>query len=416
MKPALIVIGLLVNIIVIHSLSLTAYASDILLNEIMAHPSEDDTEWVELINTSNAEIDLTGWIIRDGNSQDNDDLILSGNIKPGEIIAYANTKNATWLNNFSSKSSTPETIKLFNGTEPINDYAYDKTYIGKSFSRIPDGSTNWTVGTEPTRGTANSYLITNSPIPSPTYSQVTNTPTLSPTKTPPKVTISDNPSTQNSNQSFSVKVRMEGFPTNSKYFLKGAFFKTTNYFGKTKVDGIWIKYGEGYTSQYPISTNDQGEFEGNIEILADTEDSGFTDAGEYNFRVGYYKEGSSSVSWSNQVIITLYAAQITPESPPTNTPTSKSQTATVTPKPTGKVLSASTSGVTSPTVTTKSAELQSSGEPFSIDLDTQSNPLDNQTKSGRDNRWIFILSGLLLFFAGISTFVYYLKSREVSSV
>ncbi len=43
-----------------------AARGDVVINEFVADPSDNDTEWIELYNNSNQTIDLAGWILEDG--------------------------------------------------------------------------------------------------------------------------------------------------------------------------------------------------------------------------------------------------------------------------------------------------------------------------------------------------------------
>ncbi|KKR80966.1 MAG: hypothetical protein UU73_C0001G0224 [Candidatus Daviesbacteria bacterium GW2011_GWA1_41_61] len=152
----------------------TTKASDIVLNEVMAKP-DDETEWVEIYNPTDQTVDLTGWIIKDGNST-SDDLTLDGEISPLSFRVFDHSKG--WLND----SGDGDTVTLLNGTTTINSYTYQKASAGKTFGRQPDGG-SWAENLTPTKGSTNGDPPT--PTPSPTETP-TSTPTPSDTPTPTK--------------------------------------------------------------------------------------------------------------------------------------------------------------------------------------------------------------------------------------
>lgn len=159
--------------------STNAYAQGVLLNEIMANPS-DNTEWVELYNSSNEVIDLSDWKIKDGNTLINDDLTLTGQISPLSFVVLDHSKG--WLND-----SGNEIITLLNKNgEIVDTYSYSGTTKGKTYGRQPDGL-DWIANLEPSKGTSNGSASTPSPSPTFTPSSSPNpTKTSSPTASPKK--------------------------------------------------------------------------------------------------------------------------------------------------------------------------------------------------------------------------------------
>lgn len=186
----------------------------------------------------------------------------------------------------------------------------------------------------------NVNLTSSTPTPSSTSNP-------SPTSSSPSslFSISNTPSQVNSDQSFNVTVNLN-LPNdpNTNFFLKGAFKKSdsSNYFGLTKVEGIWVKNSVSYTNQYKITTDSSGNWSGTLEVKVDMDDSGFTGSGDYIFKVGRYKQSDNpSVVWSNESDVNITAAQSTPSpssapkpsSPPNssnNSPTSSKSNLTKT--------------------------------------------------------------------------------------
>jgi hypothetical protein len=130
-----------------------------------------------LYNDSDVDINLSGYLLEDGNSSQTDDLILNGIIISKGFMVFNHTEG--WLNNGG------DTIKLYNNASPsaiIDQYTYGNVDSSKSVARIPNGSENWEITSSITN---NSLNPTPSPSPSPSPTQIpTQEPTFTPTNTP----------------------------------------------------------------------------------------------------------------------------------------------------------------------------------------------------------------------------------------
>lgn len=104
---------------------------------------------------------------------------------------------------------------------------------------------------------------------------------------------------------------------NTSYYLKGAFVSSggSNYFGQTKVGGSWVKNSTSYSSQLPITTDSSGNWNGNIVVMVDPLDSGYTGSGSYIFKVAKYSTSGSSLVWSNESIVNVNNVFIVTENP-----------------------------------------------------------------------------------------------------
>lgn len=164
---------------------------------------------------------------------------------------------------------------------------------------------------------------TTSPTPSPSASPPPSpSPTPTPTPTPsgspspqPIITfeVTSLPSKVTSSESFTIKVSLKNLTVNSKYYLKGAFLIDggSNYFGKTKVGGEWVKNNQTFSSQLPITTDPLGYWNGEITLMPDSEDSGFTGSGPYIFKVARYNSSGSGPTWSNPINIEVTKEEVT---------------------------------------------------------------------------------------------------------
>lgn len=139
--------------------------------------------------------------------------------------------------------------------------------------------------------------------------------------------------TFNGDQEVTFTASASGFATGESFYIKGAFHKadSTNYFGLTKSGDTWVKNSVTATNQRKVTV---GDWNGQLTVKPDYDDSGFSDNGEYQFKVGFYTISNnepSSVKWSDTVMtVSLTRPPATPTPNPTQTPSS---TPTRTPTP-----------------------------------------------------------------------------------
>lgn len=129
-------------------------------------------------------------------------------------------------------------------------------------------------------------------------------------------------SSLNGDQEMTVLASSSGLVSTDTIYIKGAFFSegSSNYFGYTKFGDSWIKNSATTTSQKKVNV---GEWDGQLTVKPDYTDTGFTESGMYQFKVGFYTIASdtdpSSVKWSNTVSIFLEKPLPTLTPVPTNT-------------------------------------------------------------------------------------------------
>lgn len=146
---------------------------DVLISEVMANPKGgfglSETEYIELHNTTNKEISLTGWFLMYGDKS----TALEGIIPAGAYaVLYRNgreieiDKGGVEIPLLSFPSALANTGKqlslLFNGKTPIDDIAYPEAKPGVSWER--EGNT-WKLsldGRGGTPGSVNSSVPTDS--------------------------------------------------------------------------------------------------------------------------------------------------------------------------------------------------------------------------------------------------------------
>ncbi|OGL59749.1 hypothetical protein A3H10_03025 [Candidatus Uhrbacteria bacterium RIFCSPLOWO2_12_FULL_46_10] len=152
---------------------LSILPGDILINEFVADPTDEDEEWIELINRTGRDIDLTGWIIEEGGERQ---TILSGAVAgtvPNNFFVVMKPKGN--LNNAGDHIA----LKTQNG-QIIDELSYGNWADGNladnapaasdpmSVARTIDGlytgneAIDFTATLTPTRGLSNIVTATGS--------------------------------------------------------------------------------------------------------------------------------------------------------------------------------------------------------------------------------------------------------------
>lgn len=163
------------------------FASDIVINEYLPNPegSSETSEWIEIFNTTDSEIDLSGWKLDDIESGGSGVYTLpSGSIISGKgYFILERSVSGIILNNDSDK------IRLLNSADQIIDeYNYLETEENIFYGRKIDGGSEWVEFSESTKGSSNndgSIIPTATLTPEPT-NEPTNTSVPSKTPTPVK--------------------------------------------------------------------------------------------------------------------------------------------------------------------------------------------------------------------------------------
>jgi Lamin Tail Domain len=168
-----------------------AHADPLVLNEILAGPARDwdgsgtfssrDDEWVEVMNTSAAALDLTGYVITDGDSLPR--YALSGTLAAGEVLLVTGKMSFDWEHATGnaafglSLGNSGDQVILWKVTGPdtvaVDSYTYKshEAAADRAIGRSPNGTGGWALfdalnpytgattptgtGCAPTPGTAN---------------------------------------------------------------------------------------------------------------------------------------------------------------------------------------------------------------------------------------------------------------------
>ncbi len=149
------------------------FASSIVINELMPHPSPG-SDWIEIYNPDSDNTNLSNWTLVDSTSTMK---TLSGTIVSNGFATFDVTNR---LNN------SGDSIYLKDPSGNIIDnYSYNSDPgMNKSIGRSPDGG-NWTVLASSSKGSSNGEQSSSTPTPTPKPTPTpTPKPTIKPSPTP----------------------------------------------------------------------------------------------------------------------------------------------------------------------------------------------------------------------------------------
>jgi|GEM_PF-442277 len=135
----------------------------VFINEVESNDTVTDLDWIEIINTSNEDIDISGWFVTDDKGlervkENKEWRIKDGSVlKAGEILVI---QHDDALDNLSLGKE--DTVSLYNaGEKLIDSYTYSVHAVG-TYSRVPDGTGEF-VDQKPTKGELNIVEIEELP-------------------------------------------------------------------------------------------------------------------------------------------------------------------------------------------------------------------------------------------------------------
>lgn len=128
-----------------------------LMNEIYSRGTAEAPDWIELYNPFNSAVNIGGYSIYDiggKNGTKPKKVIPAGTVVSAKGFYVIVTDNTGDPSDFGL-SSAGEEVWLEDSTGTVIDYvAFPAMEVTQSYSRIPDGSTNWQLATI-TRGGPN---------------------------------------------------------------------------------------------------------------------------------------------------------------------------------------------------------------------------------------------------------------------
>lgn len=140
----------------------------VVINELMASNSlhaddpdfESSSDWIELYNASDSEIDLGGWFVTDNLSDTLKWAVPLGTFIPaeGHLVLWCDGENTVEENIHTSfkLSSLGEELGVYNAELTLVDsLVFSGLDTDVSFGRVTDGNSEWAWFNVPTRGTSN---------------------------------------------------------------------------------------------------------------------------------------------------------------------------------------------------------------------------------------------------------------------
>jgi len=136
-------------------------SSAVYINEIVPDPTDDCldcTEWIELYNDGDADVDVANWTLKDKKERYlyiGAEYTEGGSTEipvGGYIVVYPGKEG---LKRYIYLTNGEDVIKLFDGDSLVDEasYSFSKDY-DVAWARVPDGSDNWEK-TASTRGGSN---------------------------------------------------------------------------------------------------------------------------------------------------------------------------------------------------------------------------------------------------------------------
>ncbi len=130
--------------------------SAIVINEVLADPSEKDSEneFIELYNMGSEPVDLLGWQLDDARSDGGlytfDNESLNYVLEPDSYLVFFRPETKITLNNDT------DSVSLFNAEGELMDFfEFDSQGSGRSWGRSPENYEEWLVFKTPTPGELN---------------------------------------------------------------------------------------------------------------------------------------------------------------------------------------------------------------------------------------------------------------------
>ena len=140
----------------------------VVINELMASNSlhaddpdfEGSSDWIELYNASDSEIDLGGWFVTDNLSDTLKWAVPVGTTIPagGHLVLWCDGENTVEENIHTSfkLSSLGEELGVYNAELTLVDsLVFSGLDTDVSFGRVTDGNSEWAWFNVPTRGSSN---------------------------------------------------------------------------------------------------------------------------------------------------------------------------------------------------------------------------------------------------------------------
>jgi hypothetical protein len=130
------------------------------MNEIYSRGVTSDPDWIEIYNASSFAVNLGGYKIYDVGGQSGTKpkmVIPTGTMIPakGYLVVVTDIPTTTDPSGFGLSSAGEEAWLEDATGKVIDDVVFPAMDVTQTYSRIPDGSANWALTSNMTKGAAN---------------------------------------------------------------------------------------------------------------------------------------------------------------------------------------------------------------------------------------------------------------------
>ncbi len=124
------------------------------INEIESSDANDGADWIELINISDAPVDITGLVLSDNKDDDVFSIPATPVLAAGAIVVFERTDDPA--TGFGYGLGGGDNVRLFeaDGVTLIDSYEWTE-HATTTFGRCPDGTGEFVTTAQPTPGAAN---------------------------------------------------------------------------------------------------------------------------------------------------------------------------------------------------------------------------------------------------------------------
>lgn len=155
-----VILGAALLVAPLAALPAAAAEPGVVINEIESNG--DTTDWIELVNTSLAPVDVSGWVLKDNDDTRIDAIPAGTELAPGEFLVFTEPEMT-----FGLGKEDAARLFLADGATLVDSYSWTQ-HATTTYGRCPDGTGEITTTTVPTPGAANDCTPVSSPSPTPT--------------------------------------------------------------------------------------------------------------------------------------------------------------------------------------------------------------------------------------------------------
>ncbi|WP_084038918.1 lamin tail domain-containing protein [Demequina sp. NBRC 110053] len=127
-------------------------SGDLAINEVESNG--DDTDWVEVANLTDADIDISGWAIKDDDDS-RTDVVPAGSVVPAGGLLVIDQESATYPEGFTFGLGNGDMFRLYDAGGALAAKHSWPEHALVSWARCPDGTGDWRDATASTKGAPN---------------------------------------------------------------------------------------------------------------------------------------------------------------------------------------------------------------------------------------------------------------------